>query len=58
MIYKIFRLLLVLDKAGILNIPGNKLIMKGKLKEKIKLINVSFIKWIWVLEYIAQNKAI
>ena len=58
MIYKIFRLLLILDKAGILKIPGNKLIMKGKLKEKIKLIKVSFIKWIWVLEYIAQNKAI
>ena len=42
-IYRIFLLLFISDKAGILNIPGNKLTKNGLTKEKIKLINVSFI---------------
>ena len=35
---------LALDKAGILNNPGNKLIIKGYNNDKKKLISVSFIK--------------
>ena len=37
-------LFLALDKAGILNNPGNKLIIKGYNNDKKKLIIVSFIK--------------
>ena len=45
-------------KAGILNIPGNKFIPKGYTIDIAKLINVSFIKIIWVLWYTAQKQVI
>jgi len=41
---KYFFFLFRLDKARILNIPGNILIIIGDIKEMQKLIKVSFIK--------------
>ena len=50
MIYKIFRLLLILDKAGILKIPGIKNKPNGYINDNTKLIIVSLIKCICVLK--------
>ena len=35
---------------------GNKLNIKGKIKDKEKLIKTFFIKYIWVFWYIAQKE--
>ena len=43
-LYKHSLFLLTLDKAGILKIPGNKYIKKGKIKDNPKLIKKSFNK--------------
>ena len=47
-----------MDRAGILNIPGNKYITNGSTKDNPKLIKVSFIKWIWVFNYTPQKQLI
>ena len=44
--------------AGILNIPGIKLIKNGKMEEIPKLNNESFIKCFWVFSYIQQKQDI
>ena len=41
--------------AGILKIPGNKLIPNGYINDNPKLIIVSLKRGIWVLAYIAQK---
>ena len=45
-------------KAGILNIPGIKLKIKGIKKEVVKLINESLIRWFWVFIYMPQKQII
>ena len=45
-------------KAGILNIPGNRFITNGKIKEILKLNKESLIKCIWVFWYIQQKQDI
>ena len=40
---------------GIRKIPGNKFSPKGYIKDRMKLINVSFNRWIWVYFYTAQK---
>ena len=46
----------LLLNAGILNIPGIKLIKKGKIVESARLNKESLIKCNWVLLYIQQKQ--
>ena len=48
----------LLLNAGILNIPGIRLIKIGKMEEIAKLNNESFIKCFWVFSYIQQKQDI
>ena len=46
---------LLLFNEDNLTIAGNKFKQNGYIKDNPKLINISFIKWIWVFLYTKQK---